>query len=401
MFAIGTLNFVMSMFFRASTAVISPAMQRDLGLTVGQMSDLAAAFFYAFAVSQLPLGVALDRLGPRVTMSLLAVASLTGVFTFAFGQNNDQLLVGRVLLGIGMSGNLMVPLALLAAWFPVDRFAFLSGVIVSIGTLGSILAATPLAALSLWIGWRGSIAAFGVADALILGAFLMVIRDRPPGQSRFRAQPKPVVGDLLRLVGMYSYWAISLSCFVRYGYLSALQSLWMVPFLISGLGMGEIEAGNAIVALSLGYMFGLPVSGSLSDRVLRSRKKVILAGMVVCCAAILAAGWLGAGTPTWMVFFLFFMIGTTAAPGQIMYAHMKELLEPSMVAQAMTAVNFFTVLGAGVMTHVLGFVIGAEPSALTGPAGYWGLWYVGAGALAAVTLMYALVQDSDALKVRG
>ena len=148
------------MFYRVSTAVISPALVNDLGLSSGQLSDLSAVFFYAFAVSQIPIGVALDRVGSRITMAFLACAAVSGTLIFAMGQTFAHLLIGRILLGIGMSGNLMVLLALLAAWFPVNRFAFLSGVAVSIGAMGNLLAATPLALLSLWIGWRGSFLAF-------------------------------------------------------------------------------------------------------------------------------------------------------------------------------------------------------------------------------------------------
>jgi hypothetical protein len=138
-FAIGSLNFVLSMFYRVSTAVISPALVNDLGLSSGQLSDLSAVFFYAFAGSQIPIGVALDRVGSRITMAVLACAAVSGTLIFAMGQTFLHLLIGRILLGIGMSGNLMVLLALLAAWFPVNRFAFLSGV-GSCRRMGNLLA---------------------------------------------------------------------------------------------------------------------------------------------------------------------------------------------------------------------------------------------------------------------
>ena len=178
-FAIGSLNFVLSMFYRVSTAVISPALVNDLGLSSGQLSDLSAVFFYAFAASQIPIGVALDRVGSRITMAILACAAVSGTLIFALGQTFPHLLIGRILLGIGMGGNLMVLLALLAAWFPVNRFAFLSGVAVSIGAMGNLLAATPLALLSLWIGWRGSFLVFAAANTVIVAALVLVIR-KPP-----------------------------------------------------------------------------------------------------------------------------------------------------------------------------------------------------------------------------
>ncbi len=400
-FVIGSMNFVLSMFYRVSTAVISPALVRDLNFTSAQLSDLSAVFFYAFAFSQLPVGVALDRLGARLTLAILTVAGLGGAVLFALGETPNHLIFARVLLGIGMSGNLMVLLALFAVWFPVDRFGFLSGLVVSVGVLGNLLAATPLALMNLWIGWRWSFLVFAAVNAVVVAIFLAVARDHPPGRAPFALKAESFPGGLAGLFGMYSYWAISLSSFVRYGYISALQSLWAAPFLIYGLGMGEIATSNALFCLALGYMVSLPVSGTLSDTVLRSRKKVVLASLLLFCLLACSMIWWTRSVSHWLVMLTFFGLGVAAGPGQILYAHMKELLPPTMIARAMTAVNLFTMLGAGVMTHILGMVVGTEPSKLTCPEDFRFMWYVGAVALALVFVLYYRVPDSSALRKRS
>lgn len=394
----GSLNFVLSMFFRVSTAVVSPALVRDLGLTSSQLSDLSAVFFYAFAVSQIPIGIALDRVGPRLTMGLLAVAAVGGSILFAVGRTPAELIVARVLLGIGMSGNLMVVLALLAAWFPVNRFGFLSGLVVSVGVMGNLLAATPLALMSLWIGWRESFLVFAAIDAVVVGAFVLVTRDRPSGHKPSVRRSQPLTGHLWKLLRMYAYWAVSVSNFVRYGYFTALQSLWVAPFLIYGMGLGEIDASNALLFLGLGYMVALPLWGSLSDRVFRSRKWVVISSMLAYSVLTFSLSWWMQGVAMWFVLLIFFFLGFTAAPGQITYAHIKELLPQSMIAQAMTAVNLFTVLGAGFMTHLLGMVVGADPAALVGPAAFCWIWYVGALGLAVSCLLYGFVPESQVFR---
>ncbi|MGO9567406.1 MAG: MFS transporter [Desulfomonilaceae bacterium] len=397
-FVIGSLNFLLSMFYRVSTAVISPALAGDLGLSSGQLSDLSAVFFYAFAVSQIPIGVALDRVGSRITLAFLACAAISGTVIFATGQTFLHLLMGRILLGIGMSGNLMVLLALLAVWFPVNRFAFLSGVAVSIGALGNLLAATPLALMSLWIGWRGSFFIFAAVNTVIVGTLLLVIRNHPSGTATVSWRSPSLTSGLVHVFSTYSYWAISLSSFVRYGYLAALQGLWAAPFLVYGMGMGEIDSSNVLLSMAVGYMLGLPLSGFLSDSVLHSRKRIILGSLVAFLFLTISVLWLTPSTSLPYIMFIFFWLGFVAAPGQIMYAHIKELLPSSMIAQAITSVNLFTVLGAGIITQVLGLWIGDDPATVVGPAGFWSLWYVGAVALAVVCLLYAFVPDS---KIRG
>jgi MFS family permease len=310
------------------------------------------------------------------------------------GQTFLHLLIGRILFGIGMSGNLMVLLALLAAWFPVNRFAFLSGVAVAVGAAGNLLAATPLALLSLWIGWRDSFLVFAAINTVIVVALVLVIRNQPSRSATISWKAPSLTSGLAQLLRSYSYWAISLSSFVRYGYLAALQGLWAAPFLVYGLGLGEIDSSNVLLCMAVGYMVGLPLSGSISDSVLRSRKQVILGSLVAFFFLTVSALWLTPATSLPYVMFIFFCLGFVAAPGQIMYAHIKELIPPSMIAQAITAVNLFTVLGAGIITHLLGLWIGDDPAALVGPAGFRPLWYLGAVALATVCLLYSLVPDS-------
>ncbi len=391
----------MSMFYRVSTAVISPALIRDLDFTSSQLSDLSAVFFYSFAFSQLPIGVAMDRIGPRKTMGILALVGMAGAVLFAVGRTPNELIASRALLGIGMSGNLMVLIVLLAAWFPVNRFAFLTGTVVAIGGLGTLLAATPLTVMSLSLGWRDAFLVFAALNAVVVVVFLLVAKDRPQASAPLSDRPGSVIAGLRQVFSMYSYWAISMSSFVRYGYMTALQSLWAVPFLVYGLGLGEIQASNAILCMGIGYIVCLPLSGWASDKIFRSRKKVVLAAMTVYCLLALSFAWWTPAVPQWFILVNFFALGLVAAPGQILYPHLKELVDPSMISQAMTALNFFTVLGAGLMTHLIGVVMGGEPSLLAGPADFRGIWYVGAIALAVVCLMYIPVPDSQALRPKG
>jgi MFS family permease len=395
-FIIGSLNFVISMFYRVSTAVISPQLIRDMDLTSARLSDLSAAFYYAFAISQIPLGIAIDRWGPRATIRLLSFAAVGGALAFALGRTPVHLIAARALLGIGMSGNMMVLLTLVARWFPVNRFASLSGTAIAVGAVGNLLAATPLAMLTLAIGWRHSFLIFACVNAVVIVTFILVIRDQPEGRVPERKGSQRLVAGLGRLAGMYSFWAISLTNFIRYGYFAALQSLWLGPFLIFGMGLSEIGAGNALFCMGVGYVIGLPLWGSISDRILKSRKRVVLATMVAFCLITFSVVLWTQGVSSWLLLPTFFLFGFTAAPGQILYAHIKELLPSDMTAQAMTSVNLFTVLGVGAMIHLLGLFLGREPASLAGPESFRSLWIVGVGGLAVVCVLYSLVPDSRA-----
>ena len=393
-FAVGAINFIISMFYRVSIAVIAPSLIDELKLDTSQLGDLSAAFFYGFAICQLPLGLAIDRLGPRVTTIFLGFAAVMGAIVFAAGSSYEHLVLGRLLLGIGMGGNLMVVLALLAVWFPPDRFASLSSTVVAIGVVGNLFAATPLAWMNDTIGWRACFMVFAIIDSIIITSFVFVMRNYPPGHARKTSRRPNLMDGVRQLARMFPYWVISFGNFVRYGYFVAIQGLWATPFLVYGLGFTDMAAANALLFLGIGYMVGLPFFGYLSDKVVRSRKKVILFTMTG--AAILTGSViLWPDNPsTSIIFSTFFGIGMLTAPGQISYAHIKELVPPSISAQAMTAVNLFTILGAALITQFLGMIAGGEVSQFSGSADFKFMWIVGCVLLAIASILYCFVPDS-------
>ena len=363
-FWIGSLGFVLSMFYRLSITVISPELTRDLSLNTVQLSQLSAAFFYAFALSQIPMGMALDSIGPRTVVTLLNVAGLAGAVFFASAQTAGQAYWARFLIGIGMSGNLMGMLTLLAAWFPAHRFATIGGLFVGIGSAGSMLAATPLALLSRAFGWRGSFLLIALINALQVLAFLVFVRNRPPekeGATTFRSNP---LKGLWLVLKFPAYWWISIGAFFRYGCLTALQGLWAGPYLINGLGFSTLEAGNALFLMGLSYMIGLPLSGRFSDRVARTRKWVILPSLFITALLFLSLMVWSRGAPAGGLYLVFFALGFFTAPGQIMYSHIKELVPPQVMSTAMTGINLFTMLGPAFIMQAMGLVVACRTAGL-------------------------------------
>ena len=400
-FWIGSVGFVLSMFYRLSITVISPELTRDLNLNTVQLSQLSAAFFYAFALSQIPIGLALDSIGPRTVVTLLNVAGLAGAVFFASAQTAGQAYWGRFLIGIGMSGNLMGMLTLLAAWFPAQRFATIGGLFVGIGSGGSMLAATPLALLARAFGWRGSFLLIALINALQVIAFLVFVRNRPPGQEGSATSGANPLQGLWLVLKFPSYWWISIGAFFRYGCLTALQGLWAGPYLINGLGFSTLEAGNALFFMGLSYMVGLPLFGRFSDRVARSRKWVILPSLFITALLFLSLmGW-SRGAPAGVLYLVFFALGFFTAPGQIMYSHIKELVPPQVMSTAMTGINLFTMLGPAFIMQAMGLVVASGPQGLSSPEGFAPAWVLCAAGLSLSGFLYLMVPDSRTEKERS
>ena len=161
----------LSLFYRVSNAVIAPNLIQDLGLNAETLGILGGAFFYSFALFQIPMGPMLDRIGPRIIITSFSLIGALGAFLFAFANSFAAALVGRILIGVGMASALMGSFKVFTLRFSPDRFATLVGILLSIGTLGNILAASPLAYLTSSIGWRMTFILAGGITALL--AFLI------------------------------------------------------------------------------------------------------------------------------------------------------------------------------------------------------------------------------------
>ena len=355
----GTL-FILSQFYRSSVAVIAPDLIQDLNLDSWELSTVSASFFYAFALMQIPVGIFLDSIGPRITMTLLTLVAVIGALVFSYGESYYSLTLGRVLLGIGMACNFMGGLKLITLWFNPKQFATLSALIVSIGTAGNIAAATPLVLMVQAMGWRNAFVTISAVTLFIMIFFFLWVSDKPIAQKKEKTQKisKPGIKDTMKsariLFSQKDFWIISFSTFCRYGIYASVQALWAGPYLTKVAGFSSVTAGNILLLMSIGLIIGCPLSGHLSDIVFNSRKKIIISGLYGMVGILWVLVFLPTETGPVIFSILFFGFGLFSGSGQIMYAHIKEQVPCQNAGMAMTAINFFTMAGVAVFLQGMG-----------------------------------------------
>ncbi|MCB2192532.1 MAG: MFS transporter [Deltaproteobacteria bacterium] len=397
-FATCLLGFNLSMFFRVSIPVISPELSRDLDLSASQLGDLSAAFFYGFAFCQIPLGMALDRLGVRRVMPIVSLVGVIGAALFAMATSAGMAVAARTMIGVGMSCNLMGPLYLFALWFPPARFATISGIYMSMGAVGQLCATTPLVFMSQALGWRGSFWVVAAVALLQVIAQIVIIRDRPPGLELPPVVPENPLKGMGRLVKMPTFWVVCLGQFFRYGCMMALLGLWGGPYLIYGLGLNQVQTGNALLCSALGFIVGMPLFGRLSDSFLHTRKWMVIPALFFMMLLFLLLGFLPHGLSYWAVFGLMFIMGVASSPGQLMYAHIRELVPHHLSARAMTGTNLFVMVGPAMVMQISGMLVFTEPDAITSAGDLWGVWLFMAAGLFLAGVAYLFVPDSQVVK---
>jgi len=357
--------FTLSMFYRVANAVIAPSLIHDLGLNAESLGILGGAFFYSFALFQIPMGPMLDRIGPRVIMTSFAMIGASGAFLFALGQSFTPAFVGRILIGVGMSSSLMGALKVFTLRFPPQRFATLMGIFISVGTLGSILAASPLAYLASAVGWRMTFILAGSANAFLACMVWWVLQEEKGTKESLASRPPPketsIFQSMRLILKSFTFWQTGSLAFFRYGTFVSLQGLWLGPYLIDIEGYSPVQTGNVLIFLAIGSIVGSPIAGRLSDQVLRSRKGVALWGLALYTICLLLLGGILKPESPYIYVIIFFFIGFFNGFGIIIYGHAKELFPISISGTVMTWINFFTMSGAAIFMPVLGKVVESFP----------------------------------------
>lgn len=335
-FAPFAAGYFLSFFFRNVNAVISKDLARDFALSPQELGFLTSMYLLAFAAFQLPLGVLLDRYGPRrVVASLMCVAG-TGALVFGLAQDLATLSVGRALIGLGVSGGLMGAIKAFSLWFPLSRMATLNGLYLGIGGLGGLSATAPVEALLGPFGWR--VLFYGLAAASVLAASLIffIVPEKPlPGRGQtLRAQ----VAGFARIFRSVPFWRIATPLVVCHAAYQAMQGLWLAPWLYDVASEPRAAVARLLLATAVAYAVGSVFFGVSSDRLARagiSRLTTYKAGLALSVAMflLLAAG-VQHGLPAILAVY-----GFTAISASLAYALFTPLFPPDMTGRVNTASN--------------------------------------------------------------
>lgn len=349
------LGYYLSYLLRTVNAVISPELTRVLGLTAADLGLLTSTYFLAFGMAQIPVGIALDRFGPRRVEGTLMVLTALGAAAFAIGDSLPTLGSARALIGVGVSACLMAALKGFAMWYPAERQSSMTGFIMAAGALGALTASAPVEALLPVVGWRG---VFWIIAALALVISGWIFWSLPDEASHTGNE---TLGDALRSVGgifaapAFRRFAGS-SMFFTGGFM-AMQSLWAVPWLMNVNGLTLAQAAVQLVALNVGMLTGQLSIGVLGVRLAKRGVRPLnliqwgFAGMLTVQLCIL----FDAG-PSMM---LWFLLGVLSSVNSQSYLATSSNFPKQVFGRVSTAINLMAFAGAFVVQWGLGLALDA------------------------------------------
>jgi MFS family permease len=346
-------GYFLSQLFRSVNAVVSADLIRDLGLDAWTVGFLTSAFFFAFAIGQLPVGVALDRVGPRRTESFLLVFAAAGALLFSQAGSTWALVLGRALIGLGVSACLMASFHSFVLWAPGSRLPFLNGAVMAAGALGALTATAPVEWAVRLFGWR---TLFLALSAATLAAAAFLHRSAPDPEALRRESLKEVGQGLARVFSSRAFWSVAPLSIAQQGTYLAIQGLWAGPWLRDVSGLDTKVVAGQLFTLAVAMGVGFLGIGYLAER-LQRRGISPLAVWIACALGFeltlgaLIIGPIEHGRWLWIFFGLF------GASGMLSYVTLTRRFPTSMTGRVNAALNVLVFTSAFTLQAGIGAVI--------------------------------------------
>jgi len=355
---------------------------RDYGLSAAGLGLLSGIYFFSFALFQLPLGILLDRYGPRrVNATLLLVAAAGGLW-FALAGSSLQLTLARALIGLGVSGCLMASFSAFALWYPAERLATMNGIAFASGMLGAIAVTVPLEIVLRALHWREvfyGIVALTVAVSLLL---YFVVPEKAP--ARERRKPAPLAQQLREFAALAhdpAFWRIALCIGASQLAAVSLATLWVATWLRDVAGYSQAEIAQALLAFNVVMIAGYLGFGRAADAMTRAGRSTLplLAAGVATASLCLLLLVLGVRTGALVLWSLFFGCATAVV---LSYSLFSRRYPKEMAGRVNSALNVSVFVGMFSGQWAVGLVIHQWPQSASGyaPEAYpWalgGLWLV-------------------------
>lgn len=363
-----TIYFV-SVFHRIAPAVVAGDLMRAFEITAAALGTLAALYPYVFVAMAFVAGTLADTLGPRWTLALGATTMGAGAIVFGLAPTFSVASAGRLLVGLGASVILIASLSLAARWFRPDEFATVSGCFQTVGNLGGLVAATPLALMVEGVGWRGSFVTIGGLTLVLGAAAFLAVRDRPEAMGLAPVNPAPVgraaptLSEVLRgipeVVRNVRTWPPVLAASGTYSTLIAVQGLWGVPYLVQAYGLGRVEAANAVAFIPVGIVVGAPIAGWISDRWLVARRAPFIAFTLVFAACWIPLVVPAARLPAALLAPYFLLMGLASSGHVLLWSCVREVNNPERLGVVIGFCNIPVFLAFALMQWLTGAILDA------------------------------------------
>lgn len=350
-------GYYLSYLFRTISALTAESLTAEFSLSPSSLGLLTSAYFLAFAVAQIPIGVFLDRYGPRQVQAVLLVIAAGGAALFGASDGFLSLLAGRALIGLGVAAALAAGLKATVLWFPRERIALVNGWMVMLGALGAVTATAPSEWLLAWIGWRELFEWLAMATAIAAGAVYFLVPEAVPSPSA--ANSRPFAG-LREIYTDPRFWRLAPLSATTIGTAWALQGLWAAPWLRDVERLDRAALVNHLLAMAVALSIGALLLGVIATRLRRRNvePQAIVGVVAALFMTVLTALILRWPLPSYV---LWCLIAAAGAVTVLSYAVLANHFPKELAGRANAALNVIHIGGAFILQELIGIIIERWP----------------------------------------
>ena len=364
------LGYFLSYLYRVVNAVLAPDLASELGIGPSELGLLTAAYFITFAAFQLPLGVLLDRFGPRKIESFLLIFAAAGAFVFSRAESVSGLVIGRALIGFGVSACLMAAFKAFVLWFRRERLPLINGIQMAAGGFGALTATTPVEAALGVTDWRGIFFILSIITLAVAAAVFFVVPEKKIEQHGDSI--KEQIQGIIQVFSSLTFWRIAPLTVMSQAAFLAIQGLWSGPWLRDVAGFERDMIARVLLMIAVAMVTGFILMGAAAERLSRLGIKPIVIAVAGMTAFMITQGLLTLEVTSWSrtLWVLFGIFGTT---GIIPYAVLSQSFPLHLSGRVNTGVNLLVFIAAFSAQWGIGAIINLWPGTAAGgyaPAGY-------------------------------
>ncbi len=374
-FAVLASGYILVYFHRLAPAVVAVDMMHDLKAGGTLLGLLGSAYFYPYALMQLPAGLLADSWGPRRTITLFSLIACVGSLILGLAPTPAIAIIGRALVGLGVAMLFVPTMKILTEWFRPSEFASMTGILLAMGGIGSLIATSPLALLTEWLGWRLAFLAVAGLTFILSGLVWSIVRDRPsdlgwqaPADSTQQKQTASGLIDGVRtVVSNRFFWPLAGWFFFQSAVFFSFGGLWGGPYLQQIYGLERTATGQVLSMLAVGLIVGAPLQSWLSSRLFKRRKPVLIFSSLVTIGLTCLLTFATASLSLPTLYLLCFLLGSfTAASVVVGFAATKELFPARIAGTSIGLINLFPFAGGAIFQPLLGLALERSSSSDAG-----------------------------------
>lgn len=360
---LATLFYFFDNLLNVSPSAMKSELMQEFSCSGAALGALSSCYLWSYGLMQIPVGILIDKYGPRRLLTIASISCALGSFVFGWSVTLEMAMLGRLLIGFGASFAVVGCTKIASIWFSSSRFAFFVGLMVTIGMLGAAFGLSTVNWFVTQLGWRQSMYLAAVVGIGIAGLLWFLVRDSSNENEKAKESANREINitrDILEVVKCPQAWVASIYAGLMFVPTLAFGALWGVPFLIEAHNYTNMEAGSIVSLIFIGWACGGPLYGWFSDHIGKRNIPMYFANIATLTVTLMIIYMTNISITVMGV--LMFLLGFFSSGFIIAFAVMKEKNRPELSGTAVGFINTLNTFGGAFFQYIIGKVLDSVSS---------------------------------------